>query len=164
MPYSVNGQMVVEDQIRAQETRLQKSPEWNGTVNPSDRAKRLRVAAELAAIDATPIEQLAANDSRSIDSVALGREVENQRRSGNICNVDQELRMREWIERQFRVQRIVHELAAGPDEPTTEEIESFYQAQDKDPEIRFVLGRFWRIAPMEGRAASVPAAKLKGNT
>ncbi len=132
MPYSINGQLISDEAIRAQEANFERDPRWRAISDPAERAKRVRSAAELAAIDTVIIEQLASRDQRAIDPVALEREVENQRRRGNCTNAGDESKMRQWIEAQFRLQRIAHEMAAGVLPPTPDEIEAFYYAQQQN--------------------------------
>jgi peptidyl-prolyl cis-trans isomerase C len=129
MPYSVNGELISEERIAAQQFRLQHEPKWNGINDLSERDKRLRAAAELAAIDTLVIEQMVARDVRPIDALAVEREVQNQRRLGNLRSTTDEMQMRIWIEGQFRLQRTTYEMAAGAPLPTEEEIEAFYHSQ-----------------------------------
>jgi peptidyl-prolyl cis-trans isomerase C len=128
MPYLVNGQLVTEDRVREEELRLSQNPQWLGIIDKAERARQLRTAAQFAAIDVTLLNQIATSDPRPVDPVALERELHNQRATGNCSSVNEEHRMRQWIEGQFRLQRTVHEMGAGARPPAPEEIEAFYQA------------------------------------
>jgi hypothetical protein len=83
MPYSVNGQLVSEDCVRAEEERLRHDPQWQGIADEAERARRVRAAAEFSAVDVMLVEQIAASDPRPIDSALLERELQKQRAIGN---------------------------------------------------------------------------------
>jgi hypothetical protein len=104
MPYVVNGQLVTEDVVRAQEVQLQRDPQWQRIADQLERAERLRTAAQFAAIDVTLFEQTAANDPRPIDPGAVERELQRLRAMGSCRNASDENGMRQVLERHFRLQ------------------------------------------------------------
>lgn len=128
MPYSVNGRVVSEESVRAEEVRLRQDPQWRGIGDEAERARRLRMAAQFAAIDIALVEQIAAGDPRPVAPAVLERELQNQRALGTCRNAEDERRMREYISRHFRLQRTAQEMIAGALPPTQEEIEAFYKA------------------------------------
>jgi|HubBroStandDraft_3_1064219.scaffolds.fasta_scaffold3610036_1 hypothetical protein len=62
MPYLVNGQMITEGRICAEEARMRHDPQWKTIASDAERVKRMREAAELSAIDVALVEQVAASD------------------------------------------------------------------------------------------------------
>jgi hypothetical protein len=48
MPYLVNGSLVTEDIVRAQEEQLRRDPKWLQFTDEAERANRLRAAAQPA--------------------------------------------------------------------------------------------------------------------
>ena len=128
MPFVVNGKLVTEENVLQQEERLRNDPKFQRMADESARRRQLRTAAEVAAIDVIIVEQLAENDPRPIDPHAVGRELERQRRMGNCRSAAQESRLRVWIERDFRLQRVAQEMTGGVPMPTSEDIEAFYAA------------------------------------
>jgi len=125
----VNGQVVTEDIVRAQEAQLRRDPKWQGISDEVERTKRVRAAAEFAAVDVTLFEQAAGRDPRPVDPVSIERELYRQRAMGNCRNIADESRIRQLIERQFRLQRTAHEMTAGAPLPTPDDIKTFYEAQ-----------------------------------
>jgi hypothetical protein len=104
MPYLVNGQLVSEERVRAEEVRLQHDPQLGAIGDPAERARRLSSAAEFAAIDVMLVEQIAASDPRPIDPVALQRELRGQKAMGNCRTAESEIELCKWIDWQFRLQ------------------------------------------------------------
>lgn len=128
MPYSVNGQLVSEDCRRGEEVRLRNDPQFLSIADEVERARRLRAATELAAIDTTLVEQIAASDPRPVDPFAIERELQKQRAMGSCRSAHSEREVRKWIDWQFRLQRTAQEMTAGACRPKPDEIEAFYQA------------------------------------
>jgi peptidyl-prolyl cis-trans isomerase C len=128
MSYLVNGQLVSEDLVRKEEARLRTDPRWREIGEPGERARRLRAAAEFAAVDAMIVEQMAATDPRPVDPAAMDRELQSQKAMGACRSAQQERDIRKWIDWNFRLQRVAHEMTAGARRPTPEEIEAFYNA------------------------------------
>jgi hypothetical protein len=79
MPYSVNGQLVPEELIKEEFGRIGRDPQWNTILDLTDRANRLRAAAEQSAQDRLLIEQAAVSDQRPIDSAEIEEEIRKQR-------------------------------------------------------------------------------------
>lgn len=71
MPYLVISRLVTEARVRASEARLSHDPHWRGIADETEGARRLRTAAQFAAIDIALIEQLSASDPRPVDPVAV---------------------------------------------------------------------------------------------
>lgn len=128
MPYLVNGQLVTEDRVRREEVRLRHDAQLQTIPDDAERARHLRTAAELAAVDVMLVEQIAASDPRPVDPGALEREMQKQRAIGSCRSAEDEHRILQWIEGHFRLQRTAHEMTAGARRPTPQEIEAFYQA------------------------------------
>jgi len=117
--------------VRAQEAQLRRDPKWQRIPDEAERAKQLRAAAQFEAVDVTVFEQIGASDPRPVDPVAIERELSRQRALGN-CHTDDEYRMRQLIDRQFRLQRTANEMIASARCPTAEEIKAFYEAQQEN--------------------------------
>jgi len=128
MPYLVNGRLVAEDSIHREEVRLRRDPQWEAIADEAERARRLRTAAEFAAVDLTLVEQLAASDPRPIDSEVVECEVRKQEALGNCRSAENERHIHQWIEWNFRLQRTAREMTAGACLPTPADIEAFYEA------------------------------------
>jgi hypothetical protein len=60
MPYLVNGQLVPEELVREEFGRIGRDPQWQSIPDLTERANRLRAAAEQSAQDRMLIEQIAA--------------------------------------------------------------------------------------------------------
>ena len=129
MPYLVNGQTVAEETVRAQEAQLRRDPRWQQFPDEAERAKRLRAAAEFAAVDVTLFEWTAASDPRPVDPVAIERELEQQRAMGNCRSASDEEGIRRLIERNARLQRTARDITAKAPLPTPEDVQAFYHAQ-----------------------------------
>lgn len=56
--------------------RLRRDPQFLGIADEAERARRLRTAAELAAVDVTLVEQIAVSDPRPVDPTAMAREMQ----------------------------------------------------------------------------------------
>src|ERR1035438_5801137 len=78
MPYLVNGQLVPEELVREEFGRIGRDPQWQSIPDLTERARRLRAAAEQCAQERVLIEQAAVNDPRPIDPVALEQEIARQ--------------------------------------------------------------------------------------
>jgi hypothetical protein len=74
----VNGQLVTEELIREELGRIGRDPQWQNLTDVTERAQKLRAAAEHCAQDRILIEQAAANDPRPIDPATLEQEVARQ--------------------------------------------------------------------------------------
>jgi hypothetical protein len=70
MPCFVNGQPVPDEFVREAEHFIGRDPRWQTIADETERAKRLRAAAQQAAADRVLIEQAAARDPRPIDADA----------------------------------------------------------------------------------------------
>jgi parvulin-like peptidyl-prolyl isomerase len=74
------------------------------------------------------VEQAAARDPRPVDPAVLEREVQRMKGAGNCRSAFDDSHVRQWVERQLRVQRVQGEMVAAAAKPAAEEIEAFYQA------------------------------------
>ena len=105
MPYLVNGQLVTDARIRAEEARTARHPKWRDIADETTRAKRTRAEAEFSAIDALLVEQIAASDPRPVDPALIEHHLRMQRATGNGCDGHDDRRVRAWVERNLRLQR-----------------------------------------------------------
>jgi len=128
MPYLVNRQPIPEQWIGEEEQRLSHDLRFKAIADEAERARQLRIAAHHSAIDRMLVEQTAAQDPRPIDPQAIEREVERQKQAGNCRTAFDDTHLRQWIERQFRLQRTHAEMVAGAASPSASEVEAFYQA------------------------------------
>ena len=128
MPYLVNGQPVPEQWIREEEQRIGHDLRLETIADEAERARQLRIAAEHSAIDRMLVEQAAAQDPRPIDARAVEQEVQRQKQAGNGGAAFDDAFLRQWVERQFRLQRTHAEMVAGAAQPAAREVEAFYQA------------------------------------
>src|ERR1035441_6716469 len=79
MPYLVNGQLVPEELVREEFGRIGRDPQWQSIPDLTERARRLRAAAEQRAQERVLIEQAAVNDPRPIDPAALEHDIARQK-------------------------------------------------------------------------------------
>jgi len=128
MPCFVNGQPVPDEFVREAEHFIGRDPRWQTIADETERAKRLRAAAQQAAADRVLIEQAAARDPRPIDADALAQEAARQKAQWGSRSAFDDTRLRQLVELQFRVHRLREEMADGATGPTAEEIEAFYNA------------------------------------
>jgi hypothetical protein len=128
MPYLVNGQLVTDDRIRAEEVRISHRPQWRDIADETVRARRVRAEAEFLAIDVMLVEQIAASDPRPVDPVQIEHQLRMQKAMGNCRSAYDDRQVREWIEWNLRLQRTASEMTARAAKPTPAAIEAFYQA------------------------------------
>jgi hypothetical protein len=82
MPYIVNGQPLTEERVRAEEVRIRHEPGLAAIPDETERARRLREAAEFAAMDTLLIEQMAARDPYPVPPAVMDRELRMQKALG----------------------------------------------------------------------------------
>lgn len=128
MPYLVNGQLVTDDRIRAEEMRISRQPQWREIADEPARAKRIRAEAEFAAIDVLIVEQIAATDPRPIDPALVENQVRTQKALGNCRSGFDDRRLREMTAWNLRLQRTAAEMTARAAKPTPAAVEDFYRA------------------------------------
>src|ERR1017187_3832771 len=128
MPYMVNGQPIPEDLVREEERRLGRDPRWTPIPDQATNAAHLRAAAEYSVIARTLVEQAAASDPRPVDPDLIEREVRRAKTEGNCRSAFDDSAVRQWVERQFRLQRTHAEMVAGAAKPTQEGVQAFYDA------------------------------------
>src|SRR5580700_2670415 len=128
MPYLVNGQPVPEELIREEFGRIGRDPRWHSISDLTERAHRLRLAAEQCAQDRMLIEQTAANDPRPIDAAALEQNVARQKAEFGCRVAFNGNDLRRLTEHNLRVQRLRGEMVADASKPSADEIEAFYNA------------------------------------
>jgi hypothetical protein len=126
MPWLVNDQPVPEELIREEEARIGRHPGWLQIVDPAERARAIRDAAERSACDKVLINQLAAADPRPIDPQLIAQHLPRFLSAHPNGGFDAPTACKA-IEQDLRRQRFLEELTAGAPEPTAEEIEAFYQ-------------------------------------
>ena len=138
MAYLVNGQPVPEALIREEADRIGRDPRWQNMMDEAARARQVRAAAEQSAIGRILVEQVAVNDPRPIDSQLIEREVQQMKSRGNCRSAFDDTAVRQWADRNFRLQRTTRDIVAGAVKPTADQIESFYNANRnnfKSPEL-----------------------------
>jgi hypothetical protein len=128
MPYLVNGQLVTDDRIRAEEARTARHPKWRDIPDEATRAKRIRAEAEFSAIDALLVEQIASSDPRPVDPVQIEHHLRTQKAMGNGRNTHDDRQVRAQVERSLRLQRTVGEMSSRSPKPTPAAVEAFYHA------------------------------------
>ena len=128
MPYLVNGQLVPEELVRQESQRIERDLRWNTIADESERAQRLRAAAEQSAIDRIILGQAAVNDPRPADRQAVEQEMKRQKASAGYGSAIDEGFLRQQIDYQFRLQRTISEMAAGAAKPASEDVKAFYEA------------------------------------
>lgn len=128
MPFVVNGEIVLEERITQELQRIARDRHWQTIPDESERARKLRIAAEDAAIDKLLIEQTAANDKRPLEPGALEREFQLQLAQWGARADFDRVGFRSFVARQLRIQRTNHELTAAAEKPTPEQVEAFYFA------------------------------------
>ena len=105
MPYFVNGELVTDARIRAEETRIRQQMKWRDIPDEDARAKRIRAEAEFAAIDAMLLAQTAAGDPRPVDPALVEPQLRALRIVANSRNVPADGSVRARIEQHLRLQR-----------------------------------------------------------
>jgi hypothetical protein len=128
MPYLVNGQLVSEELIKEEFGRIGRDAQWEQITDLSERADRLRAAAEQCAQDRVLIEQTAANDPRPIDPAVLEQEVARESAQRGCRGAFDRDELRRLVERNLRVARVREELTADAAPPSEGEIEAFFTA------------------------------------
>ena len=128
MPYLINGQPLPEEWIREEEQRLGRDLRFNAIADEAGRVRQLRIAAQHAAIDRMLVEQAAAEDPRPIDPQAVEQEVQRQKQAGNGRTASDDSLLRQWVERQLRLQRTHAEMLAGAAQPAARGVEAFCEA------------------------------------
>ena len=128
MPYLVNGELVTDARIRAEERRIRQQLKWRDIPDEDARAKRIRAEAEFAAIDTMLLAQTAAGDPRPVDPALVEQQLRALRIVANGRNVPGDGSVRARIEQHLRLQRTAGELSARAAKPTAAAIEAFYQA------------------------------------
>jgi peptidyl-prolyl cis-trans isomerase C len=124
----VNEQPVPEEWIREEEGRVASDMRFKAIADEAERARQTRIAAQNLAIDRMVVEQAAAKDARPVDRHAVELEVQRQKQAGNCRTAFDDTHLRQWVERQFRLQRTHAEMVAGAAPPSAGEVEVFYQA------------------------------------
>jgi peptidyl-prolyl cis-trans isomerase C len=164
MPYLVNGQRVPEAWFREEEQRLGHDLRLNAIADEAERARQLRIAAQNSAIDRMLVEQATAQDPRPIDAQTIEQEVRRQRQAGNRGTAFEDSFLRQWVERQFRLQRTHSEMVAGSAQPAAREVEAFYEANRenfRNPETfhaAHIVKHVNREHSAEGARAGIEAA------
>ena len=87
MPYFVNGELITDARIRAEEARIRQHLKWRDIPDEGARAKSIRAEAEFAAIDALLLEQMAACDSRPVDPALVEQQLRALRVVANGRNI-----------------------------------------------------------------------------
>jgi hypothetical protein len=113
MPYLVNNQLVPEEFVREEFLRIGRDPQWHNIPDLTERANRLRAAAERCAQDRMFIEQIAGGDPRPIDAAELEREVQRQKAQFGCRSAFDDNRLRQITAQNLRLQRIRKGLVAG---------------------------------------------------
>jgi hypothetical protein len=98
MPFFVNGQLVTDERVGREELRIARDPQWQSIVDEAERAKRLRAAAEFAAVDVMLVEQIAAGDPRPVDAALMEQQLRMQRSAANCLTPDSNLNVRRRME------------------------------------------------------------------
>jgi peptidyl-prolyl cis-trans isomerase C len=127
MPYLVNGVPIPEQWLREEEDRVGHDVRFQAIADETERARQLKIAAQHSAIDRMLVEQAAAKDPRPIDPRAIEQEVLRQKQAGNCREAFDDSLLRQWVERQFRLQRLHAEMVAGAARPEPREVEAFYE-------------------------------------
>ena len=128
MPYFVNGELITDARIRAEEARIRQHLKWRDIPDEGARAKSIRAEAEFAAIDALLLEQMAACDSRPVDPALVEQQLRALRVVANGRNIPGDGAVRARIGQHLRLQRTAAEMSAAAAKPTPAAIEAFYQA------------------------------------
>jgi peptidyl-prolyl cis-trans isomerase C len=128
MPWLVNGQLVPEELIRQEEAQIACDPRWKSIADEGERAKHIRTAAERAAQDKTLLSQEAARDTRPVDPALLAQHVARLKQNGGCRAAFDDTAVRQVVEHSLRVERLTREMVESAPKPTSEEIETFFQA------------------------------------
>jgi hypothetical protein len=138
MPYLINGQLLSKERIGEEKKRIAGHPQWQEIPDESERARRVRAAAEYSAANRLLVEQAAAADPRPIDPRILDNEVAQRKAAGGCRTAYDETVLRQWIERNLRMQRIQQEMTEDAPKPAAEEVEGFFQTYGdrfRNPEL-----------------------------
>jgi hypothetical protein len=128
MPYIVNGQIVPEEVVHEEFLRLGRDTQWNNIADLTERAQRMRAAAEHSAQNRILIEQTAASDPRPIDAAVIDEELASQASQWGCRSALDSYESRRLAERNVRLKRTRSEMLASAVKPTTAELEAFFNA------------------------------------
>jgi len=118
MPYLVNGQLVTNDRIRAEEARISNHPQWRDIGDETARAKRIRVQGEISAIDAMLVGQIPAGDPGPAEPELVEHQVRMQKAMGSGVGTHDDRQMRAWAERTPACSAAPNEVTARAAKPT----------------------------------------------
>jgi len=125
MPITVNGQRIEDDAVRAEAERMR--PEFERTFADEDepeREERLREWARENAIERTLLEQAARADAAPLPAHHLApARHPARRRAGDDAD---EAQLRQEVELNLRVGRLLERAAAHAPEPTDEQVRAYY--------------------------------------
>lgn len=117
-----------EELIRQEAEQIANHPSWKGIADEGERARRVRAAAEQAAVDKTLISQAAARDPRPVDPAAVAGQVARLKKNGGCRSGYDDTALRQVVEHSLRVERLTREMVENAPKPSAEEIEGFYRA------------------------------------
>ena len=117
-----------EELIRQEEAQIACDPRWKSIADEGERAKHIRTAAERAAQDKTLLSQEAARDTRPVDAALLAQHVARLKQNGGCRSAFDDTAVRQVVEHSLRVERLTREMVESAPKPTSEEIETFFQA------------------------------------
>lgn len=129
---------MLEEWVREEEQRLGHDVRFQAITDEAERERQLRIAAQHLAIDRMLVEQAAAKDPRPVDPRAVEQEVQRQKQAANCRSAFDDGALRQWTERQFRLQRTHADMVAGAVPPAAQEVEAFYEANRenfRNPEL-----------------------------
>jgi len=125
MPITVNGQRIEDDAVRAEAERMR--PEFERTFADEDQAQREERLQEWArenAIERVLLEQAARADAEPLPEEQLADALDQaRRRAGDDAD---EAQLRQEVELNLRVGRLLERAAAQAPEPTDEQVRAYY--------------------------------------
>lgn len=125
MAIAINGKKIPESIIKEEADRIGRDPHWQAVTDPSERAVKIRYAAEFSAINRTLLERAAEDDPRPIDSGLVEAEMLRVQRATNDAAFDTS-HFRGAIEKHIRLQRTAKEFSAKAIRPSSSDVREFY--------------------------------------
>jgi parvulin-like peptidyl-prolyl isomerase len=127
MPLTVNGELLPPQFVDLEASRLASHPDFLKIEDEAERLKRLRLAAEEAAVNRMLIAQAAARDPRPVSESDIQRECQAfQARNGGHGAYEAHV-LRSQVEARLRVKRAVEEIRKQALAPAEEAIRETYE-------------------------------------
>ncbi|MEO8662688.1 MAG: peptidylprolyl isomerase [Bryobacteraceae bacterium] len=127
MPILVNGEVVPDALIRAEEQRVRVLPEWKAAEEHPEFKMRLRAAAEDGAINRVVLAQAAARVTAPLDETEIDHELARQTAAGGCRSAFDARELRSNIANTFLTEAVIRDVAGPMSLPSERDIRKFYE-------------------------------------